>query len=118
MLPELLMQIEQEPTNGLNFPVIFARYLAETQPPEDVEKLIEQTKQLSAKVGGEMLTAAQAWTLQGEKRGKLEEKIEMVERFLKAGAPWEMVINATGITQEKLQELKATLQEMMATQSQ
>ena len=40
----------------------------------------------------------------------------MVESFLKAGAPWEMVVNATGITQEKLQELKATLQEMMTGQ--
>ena len=73
-----------------------------------------------------MLTAAQAWTSQGRKEGKkegkmigkLEEKIEMVERFLKAGAPWEMVINATGITQEKLEELKATLQEMVAGQTQ
>ena len=63
-----------------------------------------------------MLTASQTWTSQVEKRGRLEEKIEMVESFLKAGAPWEMVVNATGITQEKLQELKATLQEMMARQ--
>ena len=69
-----------------------------------------------------MLTAAQAWTSQGKKEGKKEgslaKEIEMVERFLKAGAPWEMVVNATGITQEKLQELKASLQEMMASQSQ
>ena len=63
-----------------------------------------------------MLTASQTWTSQVEKRGKLEKEIEMVERFLKAGVPWEMVVNATGITQEKLQELKATLQEMMARQ--
>mgnify|MGYP000035322218 CR=1 FL=1 len=118
MLPKLLMQIEEKPTNGLNYPVIFARYLAQTQSPEDVEKLIERTKRLSVEIGGEMLTAAQAWTLEGEKKGKLEEKIEMVERFLKAGAPWEMVVNATGITQEKLQELKATLQEMMVGKAQ
>ena len=113
ILPELLTQIEEEPTNGLNYPVIFARYLAQTQSPEDVEKLIERTKQLSAKVGGQMLTATHTWTSQV----KLEKEVEMVERFLKAGAPWEMVINATGITQEKLQELKATLQEMMAGQA-
>jgi len=118
ILPELLMQIEQEPTNGLNFPVIFARYLAQTQSPEDVEKLIERTKQLSAKIGGQMLTAAQAWTLQGEKRGELVKEVEMVERFLKAGVAWDVVVNATGITQEKLQELKATLREMMAGQAQ
>ena len=61
-----------------------------------------------------MLTAAQAWTLEGEKRGELVKEVEMVERFLKAGVTWDVVINATGITQEKLQELKATLQEMMA----
>ena len=55
-----------------------------------------------------MLTAAQTW--------KLEKEIEMVENFLKAGVAWDVVVNATGITQEKLQELKATLQEMMARQ--
>ena len=114
MLPELFIQASQEPTNGLNYPVIFARYLAQTQAPEDVEKLMERTIHLSEKVGGEMLTAAQAWTLEGEKRGSLEKEVEMVERFLKAGVTWEMVIKATGITPEKLQELKATLQEMMA----
>ena len=65
-----------------------------------------------------MLTAAQAWTLEGEKRGLIRGKIEMVENFLKAGVACDVVVNATGITQEKLQELKATLQEMMATQSQ
>ncbi|MGB0389419.1 MAG: hypothetical protein ACPGWR_31755, partial [Ardenticatenaceae bacterium] len=66
ILPGLFAQIRQEPTNGLNFPTIFVRYLAETQSPQDVEKLIERTKQLSTEVGGEMLTAAQAWTLQGK----------------------------------------------------
>ncbi len=57
-----------------------------------------------------MLTAAETW----EKR----KEIEMIERFLKAGVAWDVVVNATGITQEKLQELKATLQEMMAGQTQ
>ena len=114
MLPELFMQIEEEPTKGLNYTAIFARYLAQTQSPEELKKLIERTKQLSAKVGGQMLTAAHTWTSQV----KLEERIEMVERFLKAGVTWDVVVNATGITQEKLQELKATLQEMMAGQAQ
>ena len=65
-----------------------------------------------------MLTATQTLTSQVEKRGSLAKEIEMVEKFLKAGAPWEMVVNATGITPEKLQELKATLQEMMARKTQ
>ena len=118
ILPGLLAQISQQPTNGLNYPAIFVRYLAETQSPEEVEKLIERTKQLSVEVGEEMLTATQTLTSQVEKRGSLAKEIEMVEKFLKAGAPWEMVVNATGITPEKLQELKATLQEMMAGQTQ
>ena len=101
---------------GLNYPAIFVRYLAETQTAEDVKKLIERTKQLSAEVGGEMLTASQTWTSQVEKRESLAKEIEMVENFLKAGVAWDVVVNATGITQEKLQELKATLQEMMARQ--
>jgi hypothetical protein len=33
----------------------------------------------------------------------------MIERFLKAGAPWEMVVKATGITQEKLRQTRGYL---------
>jgi hypothetical protein len=118
ILPGLFAQIRIEQEGGLNYLVIFVRYLGETQLPKDVEKLIERTKQLSAEVGGKMLTAAETWTLQGRSEGKLAKEIEMIERFLKAGVAWEMVVKATGITQEKLQELKATLQEMMARQTQ
>ena len=67
-----------------------------------------------------MLTARQAWRLEGEKKGKLEGekkgklegKLETVESFLKAGVGWDIISHATGITQEKLQELKLKLQEM------
>ncbi|MGB0389420.1 MAG: hypothetical protein ACPGWR_31760 [Ardenticatenaceae bacterium] len=75
------------------FCITFVTYLADTQSPEDVKKLIERTKQLSAEVGGEMLTALQAWTLQGrrkgEKIGRLEKEIEIVEKFLKVGMGWD-----------------------------
>ena len=76
ILPGLLAQIRQEPTNGLNYPAIFVRYLAETQSPEDVKKLIERTKQLSAEVGGEMLAASQTWTSQVRREGSLAKEIE------------------------------------------
>ena len=118
ILPGLFAQIRIKEEGGLNYLVIFVRYLGETQLSEDVDKLIEQTKQFSAEVGGEMFNTRETLTSQAEKKGKLEEKIDMIERFLKAGAPWEMVSNATGITQEKLEELKATLQEMVAGQTQ
>ena len=109
ILPPLLAQLTL--TGGLNYLIIFVRYLADTQPPDKVEKLIELTKELSADVGGEMLTARQAWTLQG----RLEKEIEMTEKFLNAGVAWDVISNATGITQEKLQELKQMLQEMVGS---
>jgi len=117
ILPQLLAQLP--PTGGLNYLVIFVRYLADTQAPDKVEKLIELTKDLSPKVGGEMLTARQAWRLEGEKKGKregeLKGKLETVESFLKAGVGWDIISHATGITQEKLQELKLKLQEMSSS---
>ena len=113
ILPQLLAQLPL--TGGLNYLVIFVRYLADTQPPEQVEKLIELTRNISADVGGEMLTARQAWTLEGELKGKLEGKIETVESFLKAGVSWDVISHATGITQEKLQELKQKWQEMVTS---
>ena len=109
ILPQLLAQLPL--TGGLNYLVIFVRYLADTQPPEQVEKLIELTRNISADVGGEMLTARQAWTLEGELKGK----IETVESFLKVGVGWDVISHATGITQEKLQELKQKWQEMVTS---
>jgi predicted transposase/invertase (TIGR01784 family) len=124
ILPHLLAQVPLE--GGHDYIVFFVRYLADTQAPEAVDKLIELTRQLSTEVGGEMRTASQVWTLEGEKKGRKEGekkgeikgKIETIESFLKAGVAWDIIINATGITQEKLQELKAKLHSMMPNQQQ
>ncbi|MGB0389196.1 MAG: hypothetical protein ACPGWR_30605, partial [Ardenticatenaceae bacterium] len=131
LMVELAKELAQIPvTGGMNFLVVFTKYAAATQDRETVEKLIEMTRNLSTEVGGEMLTAAQEWTLQGkregektgrregEKTGEVKGTIQTIENFLKAGVGWDVVMNATGITQEKFQELKQKWQQMSGSSTQ
>ncbi len=57
-----------------------------------------------------MISAAESWLMEGKKVGKkvgkMENQIEMIQNFLKAGADWKLIINATGIDQVGFQKLK------------
>ncbi len=53
-----------------------------------------------------MISAAESWLMEGKKEGKMENQIEMIQNFLKAGADWNLIINATGIDQVGFQKLK------------
>jgi predicted transposase YdaD len=69
----------------------------------------------STTIGEEMLSAAQAYWLEGKKEGKEEGKLETIENFLKIGVNWDTITKATGITYEKLVELKSEIQKSRVT---
>ena len=56
--------------------MIFVTYLAETQSSDNVDKLIEQTKQLSTEVGGQMDTVTETWSSQIQKKKEVEKKLD------------------------------------------
>ena len=46
---------------------------------------------------------------EGEAKGRMENQIEMVEGLLRVGVTWDVIEDATGLTEAKFQELKAQL---------
>ena len=56
----------------------------------------------SERIGENMITAAQEWFNEGVVKGQ----IEVIEKFLKAGATWDFIYNATDFDENSFHELK------------
>jgi predicted transposase/invertase (TIGR01784 family) len=101
-------------TGGINYFRLFILYIITTQDKETVEELANLMK--NQHKGGDMLTAAEEYWLEGNKKGKIEGKIagkiEIIDSFLRAGFGWDMITNATGITLQHFQEIKDELQRL------
>jgi predicted transposase/invertase (TIGR01784 family) len=122
-LSELLTQIPR--TGGINYLKVFILYILETQDRQTVEELTKRIRNKS--IGEEMLSAAQTYWLEGKEEGKKEGKkegkeegkeegkLETIESFLKIGIDWDTITKATGITYEKLVELKSEIQKSRVT---
>ncbi len=58
------------------------------------------------------MTYAQELLQEGERKGKIEGQIEIIENLLKAGVGWSVIESATGIDQKQLEALKQQLEDM------
>jgi len=63
----------------------------------------------SERIGENMITAAQEWFNEGVVKGQ----IEVIEKFLKAGATWDFIYKATEIDENSFHELKKKLQQQI-----
>lgn len=45
-------------------------------------------------------------------KGRLEERVNVIEGFLRAGATWAMIEEATGVNETQFQELKQQVEAM------
>lgn len=113
---QLLVQLPT--TGGVDYLLVFMRYLSVTQERETVDEFVQAVTQRAPKIGGEMMTYAEELLQEGEIKGKLE----TIEGFLKAGIGWPIIEAATGVDEEAFALLKRQLAEMtrpaMAGQSQ
>ena len=53
------------------------------------------------------MSYAQQLLAEGEAKGRIEERIQIVQGLIEAGASWNMIQSATGLTETGFQELKA-----------
>ena len=53
------------------------------------------------------MSYAQQLLAEGEAKGRIEERIQIVQSLIEAGASWNMIQSATGLTETGFQELKA-----------
>lgn len=49
---------------------------------------------------------------EGEAIGKLKSQVELIENFLREGAPWSMIERATGLDEAQFEALKQQVQTM------
>jgi hypothetical protein len=63
-------------------------------------------KKHSERIGDNMITAAQEWFNEGLNEGVVKGQIEVIEKFLKAGATWDLIYKATDFDENSFHELK------------
>jgi len=96
------------PSGGINYVRIFVLYILATQEPEAAQSFREVLQRYAPEVGDNLMTYAQ----QLLEKGRLEERVRMIEGFLRAGAEWSMIEAASGIDEVQFQALKQQLQDM------
>ena len=104
-----LFPLLAQATGGVDEFRRFALYLMATQDYQAVETFREALRRQGLEEGDEIMTCAQQLLAEGEAKGRMENQIEMVEGLLRVGVTWDVVEDATGLTEAKFQELKAQL---------
>jgi predicted transposase/invertase (TIGR01784 family) len=112
---QLLAQLPA--SGGANYLYLFVHYIVATQDRVIVEEFVDAVQQHKVQMGGEMITLAEEWMLQGEARGEargeIKTKIETIENMLKMGVDWSFIEQVTGVDQVKFQILKRQLAQLM-----
>ncbi|KPA14262.1 transposase YhgA family protein, partial [Candidatus Magnetomorum sp. HK-1] len=119
-LCELLMQLPQEP--GINYVRFFSVYIYATQRREVAVKFFSVLKQHpQQKEGDNMLCAVDEWRLEGkiegEKKGKIENSIFIINNMKNMGIDWGVISKATGVDQELYQQMQIEYQQLVAQPS-
>ena len=53
------------------------------------------------------MTYAEELLAEGEAKGRIQERIQIVQGLIEAGTSWKIIQSATGLTETSFQELKA-----------
>ncbi len=95
--------ISRLPKGGdIDYVRIFISYAVITQKRETVVEFAKTMNKYSETIGGDMVSAAEEWLMEGE----MKKEIEIIENLVKAGADWNLIFKATGIDQLGFKKLK------------
>ncbi|MEI6259134.1 MAG: hypothetical protein WCR46_04415 [Deltaproteobacteria bacterium] len=108
-------------SGGIRYVRVFIRYIAATQERKTVDEFTEIMKKQSERIGENMITAAQEWFneglnkgfTKGLNKGVVKGQIEVIEKFLKAGATWDFIYKATDIDENSFHKLKKKWREQI-----
>ena len=106
-----LLPLLAQATGGVDEFRRFVLYLMATQDYQVIETFREGLRRQGFEEGDEIMTYAQQLLAEGEAKGRaegrMEKQIEIVEGLLRAGVAWDVIEEATGLTEAGFQELKA-----------
>jgi hypothetical protein len=116
-------------SGGIGYVRVFIRYIAATQERKTVEEFTGIMMKQSEHIGENMISAAQEWfneglnealnkgftkgVNKGVNKGVVKGQIEVIEKFLKAGATWDFIYKATEIDENSFHELKKKWREQI-----
>ena len=108
-----LLPLLTQATGGVDEFRRFVLYLMATQDYEVIEAFRDGLRRQGFTEGDEIMTYAQQLLAEGEAKGRaegrMEKQIEIVEGLLRVGVAWDVIEEATGLTETGFQELKAQL---------
>jgi len=114
-LSELMSELPD--SGGTRYVRVFIRYIAATQERKTVEEFAGIMKKHSERIGENMITAAQEWFNEGLNegldKGVVKGQIEVIEKLLKAGVPWDFIYKTTDFNENSFHELKKKLQQQI-----
>jgi predicted transposase/invertase (TIGR01784 family) len=95
-------------SGGINYVRIFVLYILATQEPEVAQSFREVLRRHAPDVGDDLMTYAQELL----EKGRLEERVKMIEGFLQVGVEWSVIERATGVNEAQFQALKQQVEAM------
>jgi hypothetical protein len=99
------------PSGGINYVRIFVLYILATQEPEAAQSFREVLGQYAPEVGADLMTYAQELL----EKGRLEERVKVIEGFLQEGVEWSVIERATGVNEAQFQVLKQQVERIGET---
>jgi predicted transposase/invertase (TIGR01784 family) len=95
-------------SGGINYVRIFVLYILATQEPEVAQSFREVLRRHAPDVGDDLMTYAQELL----EKGRLEERVKVIEGFLQVGVEWSVIERATGVNEAQFQALKQQVEAM------
>jgi hypothetical protein len=96
------------PSGGINYVRIFVLYILATQEPEAAQSFREVLRRHAPEVGDDLMTYAQELL----EKGRLEERVRMIEGLLREGMEWPVIERVTGVNEAQFQTLKQQVEGM------
>ena len=96
------------PSGGINYVRIFVGYILATQEPEVAQSFRDVLQRHAPAVGDDLMTYAQELL----EKGRLEERVKVIEGFLQVGVEWSVIERATGVNEAQFQALKQQVEAM------
>ena len=95
-------------SGGINYVRIFVLYILATQEPAVAQSFREVLRRHAPEVGDDLMTYAQELL----EKGRLEERVKVIEGFLQVGVEWSVIERATGVNEAQFQALKQQVEAM------
>jgi predicted transposase YdaD len=96
------------PRGGINYVRLFVLYILATQEPEAAQSFRDVLRRYAPEVGDDLMTYAQELL----EKGRLEERVRMIEGLLREGMEWPVIERVTGVNEAQFQTLKQQVEGM------